>query len=222
MVPAIASQTMPIVSPGAATLSGDENMLLVSRWVVYVQGLLFCLVAGVAFAAGFFIGRGQPAPAAVVESRKPKTDPVALRGVVQYGGTSDNMLVDNGAIVVALSKEPPLRKFSPQGLRPEDLAGPTFKEAAAAVHASGGDCVRCDEKGGFHLVVPRPGKYYLLIVSHHAARAANERINADHLKEVGIYFEDVADLIGGQQYRWTLEEFSRTAAPLTHTFMAKK
>lgn len=55
----------------------QRDMIMISRITLYVQAVLLCLVAFIAFSIGYTVGRGSPPEPAV---REASTDPVVLDG----------------------------------------------------------------------------------------------------------------------------------------------
>jgi hypothetical protein len=205
---------------GATAHSVAGDLLLISRRTLYFQGVLFVIVAAAAFSAGFFIGRG-PTP----EGKGPNgpggaNEPVTLRGTVLYARAGGNMQPDEGTIIAALPEGIlPDDLIPATGLRPQDPDNP---DAAGikAIAKLGGDYVRADPSGNFQLVVPKAGPYHLLIVSRQAKRARGKSIQEPELQEMAGYFSAPADLIGTNQYHWSLQHLSGSPEPMVHQFKA--
>jgi hypothetical protein len=190
-------------------------MLLVSRQAVYVQGVLFVVVAAIAFGAGYFIGRGRAPDAKNAKDG----DAVSLTGNVIFSPAAGIVESDAEAVVMALPRDtPPARKFAARGLRPLDRDAGFWDVATRNIHENGGDCVRADENGAFHLVAPKPGTYYVLLVSRKASRPPGQPIDKEVLAQLSAYFEVPTDLIGQSEYYWSGMLLSGSPAPLVHTF----
>jgi hypothetical protein len=196
------------------------NLVLVSRQVLYVQALLFCLVALLAFGAGYFIGRGKPLPESKEAKAATAAQTVGLKGTITYVPAAGIAEADDNSVVICLPRTPPARKLAVRGLRPRDDEAGFQKLATDTVHENGGDCVRTDETGSFHVVVPQPGDYYLLMISRKASRGANEPIRAADISQMTPYFESINDLIGASQYRWSAEHLAGIPAPIAQRFGA--
>jgi hypothetical protein len=208
-------------SQPAERITSPGDMLLVSRQVVYIQGVLFCLVAALAFAMGYWIGYGKAPLDAKIAQESEGKDKVLLAGNItaERNGQSEP---DAGAVIMALpeGKAPP-KKFSARGLRPHDPDDPVADEAMKKLHDLGGDCVRTDEQGNYNLVVPQAGRYHLLIISRKSVRSKNEPIDPSDINQMSQYFEVVPDLIGQSDYVWSLGLLEGAPKPVNRTFGAK-
>jgi hypothetical protein len=193
-----------------------DDMLLISRRIVYMQAVLFCVVAGVAFAAGWLLARrgidaASSAPQVV-------DGPVSVGGVVTFGPRGAKRK-DAGAIVIALPADAQLdEKLPAKGLRPTDDSETLANLAAERVRDLGGDCVRADAEGAFQLVVSRPGRYHLLIISSHTRREKREPIDDGDLRSMSKWFDVVSEVIGLHRYRWSSVELGAKTEPLVQTF----
>jgi hypothetical protein len=118
--------------------------------------------------------------------------------------------------------------LAPEDARPEQKAAvASFLPGGALVDASdpavlalreiGGDFTRADGQGRFRLVVPRPGSYFLLIISAHRNRPAGERAAPQDLAELGRYVESAPELLGQKQYRWIRRRFDESE-DVSHVF----
>jgi hypothetical protein len=61
--PAIPSFQAPVSTPPPLNAPVQREMIMISRSTLYVQAVLFCLVAGIGFAVGYAVGHGSSAPA---------------------------------------------------------------------------------------------------------------------------------------------------------------
>ena len=77
---------------------------------------------------------------------------------------------------------------------------------------------RADELGAFRVVVPREGRYRVLLISRGTTR--DEEIGVDELDltEISEYFYRADALIGPYKYRWTLQEITAESGPIEHNF----
>ena len=165
----------------------------------------FCLVAAVAFALGFFMGRRQsPAPVSTISVKK--TEPVAIRGSVGFDAGSQALVSDVGAVVLALPVSPGAGKLRIQGLRPSD-AQSEFGLARVRLDELGGDAARVGDDGSFELVVPGAGEYCILAISKQATRGGAQLRTRD-LEQMRSMLESPTDLIGLQRYTWRRERIA--------------
>jgi hypothetical protein len=117
-----------------------------------------------------------------------------------------------GAVIVALPADAKLeRLLTARGLRPHDPLDKFSDNAELAIHQLGGDVVRTNNQGDFQLIVV-PGRYRLLIISHKGLRRPGVQPVDLDVNEMKKYFDNVFDLVGPNQYRWSTEEF-RDAMP---------
>lgn len=214
-------------SPGRSTSamansSLNSDMLLISRRTLYFQGVLFVIVAAAAFSAGFFIGRGAVPIAKGQHGPAEGNDPVALRGTVLYARSGGDMQPDEGAIVAALPEGVfPEERMSSAGLHTQDPDNPDA-DGVKAIQSLGGDFSRTDPSGNFQIVVPKSGPYHLLIVSGKSKRSRGRAIPEPELQEMANYFMAPSDLIGANQFHWSLQHLSGAPNPMTHQFKLDK
>jgi hypothetical protein len=218
--PALASNAASATMASAHSATSD--MLLISRRTLYFQGVLFVIVAASAFSAGFFIGRG-PAPMGTnAPNAAGNNEPVVLQGTVIFARSTGDMLPDDGAVIAALPEGAVLDEpIAATGLRPQDPHNPDA-DGIQAIIRLGGDMVRADATGKFQLVVRKPGPYHLLIISNQSKRPRGRTLDAAQLKEMTHYFAAPADLIGANQYHWSLQHLAGTPRPLLHQFKLDK
>jgi hypothetical protein len=221
--------TMPPVSPAiqrrgiatsTASIRNEDALLVISRAGVYALGALLLLVALVFLLAGYVIGRGRAASVRTdAMTSESSGNPVVFEGNLSYMASPGLLKPDSDAVVIALPFENrPKEKLASRGLRSSDTGDIDSTPAAAALHALGGACVRAGAEGEFPLVVPRSGKYFLLVISKHAKRDAGRSIEFDDLRAMSEYFERPADLIGSYRYDWSVREVAGTPPHFTHEF----
>jgi hypothetical protein len=207
---------------GTSPASGrsEDALLVISRSGVYALGALLLLVALVFLLAGYVMGRGRAATA----RNDPMTsessgNTVVVEGNLSYTASPGQIKPDADAVVIALPFDSrPKEKLASRGLRSTDTGDIDATPAAAALHALGGACARAGEEGAFPLVVPRSGKYFLLVISKHAKREAGRSIEFDDLRAMSEYFERPADLIGSYRYDWSVREWAGAPPRFTHEF----
>jgi hypothetical protein len=181
-------------------------MLLVSRRVVVLQAVLLLLVGVGGLTVGYLWGRRQVAPP-VDDAGAAQT--VLLQGTLSHQAEGGLPQGDAGAVVIVL----PLHKIPNPKLSAAELhpAGPGPDEGAAvllALEEMGGRYARADAGGEFSLVVPQPGKYYVLFISKNAQRPSGAPPGAQDMRELGRFFGEPPKLVGKQKYRWAVEDLS--------------
>ena len=174
--------------------------LLVSRRVVYWQGLLLGVVAVGAFVLGMLVGRGI-APR-VRQDVAAVPQPCALQVTVSFVNRDRATAPDVGAVAIALPQaNPPDSKITLDGLRPQEPQPPEDHPGLAVIRSLGGNYARADENGRLQLHVSGAGRYYVLVISAH--QATRQAVPPRHvLAELGRFFLLVPDLFAGQDYRW--------------------
>lgn len=208
-----------VASRSGSASTPQGGMLLLSRRAVYVQGLLFCLIALVGFGLGYLIGRSHgPTAAMDAEAKGGPGVSLAYRGNFLFSPSEGLFEPDSEAVAIALPEgKRPERKLSAQGLRPQDAYG-AGDAAVKAINALGGDYAKADARGMFEFVVPRPGRYYLLLISRHAKRPRSQAIDRADLQQMNEYFQVVSDLISQNKYHWSVQDLTATTPPLTQQF----
>lgn len=196
-----------------------SGLILMPRYVVYIQGGLFLLVAVVAFAAGYFIGRGDASVEMQAVEQESQRQRVLVEGRVVYNPGTGNLAPDEGAVVIVLPDDAlPERKIPVQGLRPQDPPPRESLESLSTIEALGGGFVRADETGTFSLVLPQQGRYWVLIVSRHASRAPGQRIETVDYDLLDRIFLLPEHLIGSRKYFWELRDLELGMEPVSHNF----
>ncbi|GAB4141240.1 MAG: hypothetical protein Kow0040_29870 [Thermogutta sp.] len=206
--------------------SQESDYLLISRRRIQAYVLLL-MGTGL---LGFLLGRGTagsgratPATASHAGAQS-SSDPVLLAGTVQFAAKGKPLAPDAGAVVVALPLSPPQELLTVEGFRPWNASLASRKDAMDQVASLGGAFAQADTDGGFNLVAPHPGEYYLLIISNNLARPAavtsrpNRGIEELDFNRLAAFFDRPADLIGPQAYAWTRLEIRPGMAPLRHVF----
>jgi hypothetical protein len=101
----------------------------------------------------------------------------------------------------------PTQKIDIGGLRPRDNPPGESHVAVRAIESLEGAYARADKTGAFSFVL-RPGEYWVLVLSRHTVRGANEKPKPGDLDLLGQYFTRPADLIGKAQYHFTLRKIA--------------
>jgi phage FluMu protein Com len=211
----------PPSAPAAFEPAGEpsENMVAYPRRTLYLHGLLFAVLAVVAFAAGYLTGRGDATLSLEQAHKEAVRERVLVDGRVVYDPGGGSLEGDDGAVVIALPDgKKPAETLSIQGLRPRDPAPAEADESVQAIEAIGGAYARVDASGMFSLVLPATGKYRLLIVSRQTERPADQRIDELDLDQIREYFYRGSDLVGWHKYRWSPEELHSGGDSITQDF----
>jgi hypothetical protein len=183
----------------------DRNKVAVPRFVLYTQGALLGVVAIAAFVLGWIVGAATSGPAHVaVEDNTPRV----IRGTLKYvaDGTEQP---DAGSVVILVPQDgrPTIdEKVPAQGLGPDDQPP---EASLQRIMVMGGAYARTDVNGAYRLQVPKRGRYFMLVISANAASSGGEDYNKEHLAQMGRYFVQATDLIGGRRFRWSSEEIGR-------------
>lgn len=225
--PVVAFDSRPAASAAGSGRGGvarrgrqDEAVLLITRKAVYAQAALTLGLVILAFLAGLLIGRSNR-PVATVSSDKNKAsaEPVPLDGHVLYSLSPGRSRPDSGATIIALpAGKSPAKKIAARGLKPGDGDDLSALPAADDLRSLGATVARADKSGQFELVVPRPGDYSLVIVSHHAQRPDDQTIAMADAKELGRVFASPSDLIGQHRYAVVSQRLAGAPRPFTHEF----
>ena len=186
----------PVVSLAAhRRLSVD--VIPVSRWVVFTQGVLLAVTAGVFFLAGLWVGRSSGGSVVV------RLGPCEVTGQVvaaREGGSRAN--ATNALVMLLPAGFRPESKLDPAAVLDADGIPSDKDPTVRAVRAWGGDYVRSDARGRFRMRVPRGGDYFLLVVSARSKQGMTRPRHRD-LAQLGRYFLPAVDLLEGRAYRWT-------------------
>lgn len=220
----------PPAPPSAAVLppprtteawSPAADLVLFHRRTIYLQGALFLVAVALAFGFGYLVGRsGAAAKPSASGNRTPdEQEQVLLEGQVVYDAGSGRPEGDAGAVVVVLPESRMPGSRLPLGVLPPGAPGSAEADVAVrTIEGCGGAYGRADASGAFALVLPRPGKYRLLLVSRHASRPADDPIDELDREEMGRYFRRPEQWIGPWKYRWTLEEVRPGGPAVAHHF----
>lgn len=186
-----------VSEPDTASPS-DWQMVSVPRRVVYMQGFLLGIVALVFFVFGMIVGSGSRS-----ESGLPRSQPCTISGTVRYEDGARQARPDESSIVIIVPlASRPDQKAAAEGLRLQDSTPGETHPSMAVIRSLGGDYARVDRHGKYRLRVTTPGRYYLLIVSHHARRESGQQPQANDLAQIGRYFVPATSLLEDQQYTW--------------------
>jgi len=186
----------------------DLTKISIPRYVVFAQGVALGVVALVAFALGLLAG-GASRSANVGAAGE--SSPCVVIGKVEQVTSGGTKFPDEGAVVILFpqGQRPGTEERAlAHGLRPDDPPPNAAVPGLQMLRLMGAVYTRTDVAGAFRVTLPRGGKYYLLVVSHHANRRKGRDIGRADLAAMGRS-PPAADLIGDRRYRWRAEEFER-------------
>ncbi|MFH1264938.1 MAG: hypothetical protein ABIK89_04380 [Planctomycetota bacterium] len=223
------NQTEPLSSfgsgaavPRAAYEAGrpmPPGTILYRRRTLYVHAVLFLLLGGGAFVAGYFVGRGDAALEPPLAHRRVPKESVLVDGKIYYDTGTGSVAPDAGAVLIALpAGKLPEATLSIEDLRPVDPAPTPTSKRVRRLEALGGVNARADAAGASALVTPVEGSYPVLILSRQRSRPEDTAIDEFDLSQMQSYFYRAADLVGPYKYRWTLEQITPASPPIDHNF----
>ncbi len=195
-----------------------HGMVMVSRRALFVQFLAFLILAGGAFAGGYFLGRADVSPqetGASAGDEATTQSPAVVEGMLLYKQSEGQLVGDSNAMVVALprGKFPEAsNKIPVAGLRPNAPIDLQRQEAIAGVEDLGGAVVQADEQGKFIFTLPQQGDYFLLVISSNAHRGL-AGIQAEDRQEMALYFQNIDKLLASSKYRWSRLKFEKPWTP---------
>jgi len=173
--------------------------------MLYVEAVLYLMVAIVAFSLGYLFGRGGST--VVSKDDTDVQNRVPLEGKVLVG--KDTKLGDEGAVVVVVPEAKITDKLLPTaGLQPHEGSFAADDPALVALHELGGNATRTNPSGDFTLFVPVPGSYRVLIISGQATRRPDGP----------RYFDSPRDLLKDHSYRWMTKELHHGPDPINIEF----
>jgi hypothetical protein len=198
-----------ITAPAAPPAAPD--VIVIPRYVVYLQGALLAVVALVAFAIGMMMG------STFVASPAPIAQACLITGSVTYA-SGPRTRPDVGAVVILLPRTPhrPEEKTPIKGLRPGEPS-PEAGKGLAILRQMGGGYVRTDANGSFQIEVPARGRYLLLVISHDKRSRGGEGPKAADLLKLSPFFDHPAELLDERRYQLS-EETIRGDRQLTIAF----
>ena len=124
-----------------------SDLILFPRRILYTQAALFIVVAGVAFTAGYFMGRGDAKFEKEVQQQAKARQRVLVKGRLTYRSSSEQVVGDNGAVIILLPAELPPQPLSVDGIRPEDEPPAESHPTVSAIVGLGGGYARADVDG---------------------------------------------------------------------------
>ncbi|MBN2293966.1 MAG: hypothetical protein JXM70_16180 [Pirellulales bacterium] len=195
--------------------AGDDYIVLPRR-TIYLQGLLFVIVAILSLGMGILIGRGVGAGSSNTDDSA-EAAPVLLEGHLTFQSSNGPPRPDHNAAIIVLPELVDVEnaQSAPRipcpGLRSLDPPPSEDYGSLRRIRELGGCYARADEEGNFSLVLPDRGRYHLLLISRGGVRAEDSKVDESDLDTIAHFFRRPIYLIGGQKYRLTLEKFEDRA-----------
>lgn len=196
--------TTPSIAPGASAgevlRKTDYRLVTFPRYVLYFQAGLLAGVALICFTLGLLMGgaffRGSTGP--IVGKPCTVSGFVQMnQGVVKKG--------DEGAVVFVLPQD--VRNIDERapvaGLRPRDSEPAGNHRGLAILQQIGAGHARADKDGKFKVTVPRPGKYFVLVISR--GKSGDGADVGAAKQKIARFFENANELIGTQKYQFSAE-----------------
>lgn len=198
-------------------------------WAVYVQALLLLCVALGAFSGGYYLGRqdGSAMDAEPEEQTIALGEPddgfaneeVLLEGRILWMPNLGQSAGDGSATFIALPQNRiPQSSLPITGLQPGGADDAGTRASVAALRAHGGVFARAESDGTLASVLPREGRYHLLMISRNTLRPRDQPIRARDLVEMKQYFAEPEALIGESKYVWMPVEMRVGAPVVEHDF----
>jgi hypothetical protein len=216
------SAALRAAEPPAARLSARRSdKILFPRQMIYIEALLYLLIASASFGMGYLMGRGGGVKATSGDNQETVVgDRVPLEGTVTLETRSGDKRPEAGAVVVVLPVVKPLDKTLPVArLHPNEPAAGPKDAVTLALKALGGATTRTDEKGRFTLFVPHSGSYRILILS--SRQKSNEIAGTSEKpdrKQLSTYFASPDELLLNNCYKWYSREVQANMKPIEAKF----
>jgi hypothetical protein len=185
--------------PRLSPMPADK--ILFPRRMLYVEAVLYVVIAATSFGVGCLVGRGGHSKAASADGNSAAVEErVPLEGTVMVE-KSGKKQPDAGAIVIALPADRSLKPLPAAKFRPGDPTAGPDDPAMRDLAVLGGAAARIGPDGRFTLFVPRSGSYRVLIISPQGTRDFGPLEKSD-LKDLESYFDMPSDLLQRNPYKW--------------------
>lgn len=148
-----------------------------------------------------------------------ENDPVRIDGLLVYVSPEGISQADARAIFLILPADtPPEHPVSCIALRPQDRFDDIQKDNSLKITEFGGYYERTDERGTMAITIPKPGSYYVLMLSSHSMRPPGDEVDEKTIRILEKYIITPKYLIG--QFKYTLKkyEFSHDSRTIEHNF----
>jgi hypothetical protein len=195
-----------------------SDLILFPRRVLYIQAALFVVVAGVAFTAGYYMGRGDATFEKEIQQQAKARQRVLVEGKLTYR-SSNGEVGDKDAVIILLPAENlPPQPLSIDGIRPEDEPPAESHPTVSAIVGLGGGYARADADGVFWLRVPGQGQYRALLISRHVTRPEGAALAEADLMEIGKYLAPADRLVDRFKCVWRTVDVGQDPRSLDHDF----
>jgi hypothetical protein len=180
-------------------LQESAQRVSIPRYVLYSQGFLLGVVALAFFVFGLIVGGRSGIQSAELSTHSPCT----VTGSILFDDATDAALPDEGSVVILLPvARRPDEKIAADGLQPAAPAPQDDHPGVTMLRGLGGDYARVDRRGRFQVRATTTGRYFLLVISRHRQRDANEHPKANELAQLGRYVIPATQLLGQSRYQW--------------------
>ena len=198
-------------------------------WAVYAQALLLLSVAIGAFSVGYYLGR-QDGSVLVAKPTEPEVvmaepddgfteEEVLLEGRILWTPSPGKSSGDELACFIALPQDRiPQSSLPITGLRPGSQHSADTQASVVAIRGLGGVFSQAEIDGTLAAVLPREGRYYVLMISKNVKRSENQPILDEDLVQMKQYFAEPEALIGASKYVWEPVEMRVGAPAVEHDF----
>lgn len=206
--------------PASAHLTPmPAGMILFPRRMLYVEAVLYLLIAGASFAVGYLVARrggstgaGPAIEGSAADSKVPVEGSVMLE-------KSGQKRPDVGAVVIVLPGDKSPTPLPAARFRPGDSAPAGSDDAAMRdLTAFGGAMARVGADGSFQMSLPRPGTYRVLAISPQGTRPPSGALEKPDQKVLANYFDDPADLLQHSPYKLFRKDVRRGMDPIPLAF----
>ncbi len=147
-----------------------------------------------------------------------RDEEVLLQGRMLWMPTFGQAAGDGQSVLLLLPRDKTAGQSLPiKGLRPTDE--PAEDESSSQqIKSLGGIYARAAADGTVAAVLPREGRYYLLLISRNTLRPKEQSIRAKDLAEMKQYFAEAERLVGDQKYVWKETEVRVGHPPIEYDF----
>lgn len=187
-------------TPRPARFVVEGSYLRIHRSVAYSQAILLAVVALISFVlgagfGGLYSGDSEPRTAANL--------PCEIQGTVtRIRPDGEETGVDDVVVVFVPADRRPDERLPILGLRPDEELPPSDDSTLLGIRLLGGAYAKTDPQGRYSARVASAGDFYVLVLAKSIRRDGAARWNKRDLAQIGRYFENVMELLGGREYRW--------------------